>query len=314
MSQAEINNWDAEQAVAQLDALAEELEQYPDPELREKALDFIQLTLELYGEALRRIVQSLRETPQTDQTLGRLAQDEVVRAVLLIHGLVPVKLEDRVAAALTSLRTYLIAQGCDVQLLGVEDGRARMRLIRSGRGAPPVAALKTEIEQALAEAAPDLAGIDIEGLNEQIEATARAAELLGKIIAPPRNDNQPRQPKLVQIGGRPPAKPSAGSVWVPIVRATGVAEGQFKIVSFGQTNLLICKIGGEFHAYRNACAAGDRPLDEALWESPMLTCACHGYRYDLRRAGACLERPELRLDALPSKVEEERVKVALPEN
>jgi nitrite reductase/ring-hydroxylating ferredoxin subunit len=74
--------------------------------------------------------------------------------------------------------------------------------------------------------------------------------------------------------------------------------------------VLVCKIGGEFYAYRNGCADGGRPLDDALFESPMLTCSCHGYRYDLRR-GLAVERPELRLARLPLKVEEDKVKVAL---
>jgi nitrite reductase/ring-hydroxylating ferredoxin subunit len=43
----------------------------------------------------------------------------------------------------------------------------------------------------------------------------------------------------------------------------------------------------------------------------MLTCACHGYSYNLKRAGACLERPELRLESLPLKVEDDKVKVAI---
>jgi nitrite reductase/ring-hydroxylating ferredoxin subunit/Fe-S cluster biogenesis protein NfuA len=307
MSEGEVQERDAEQLVAELNALVAELEEYPDTEVREKALDLVQLILELYGEALRRILTTLDSMPLKDQVLSRLMGDEVVRAILLIHGLLPVELHARVAAALEQLRPYLISQGCDVELMGVGGGRARLRLIRKGSGAPPVAALKAEVERALDEAAPDLLGVDVEGMAEQVEATRKAAELLGRIIAPPHADEQqPARP--VQIRGKQPEKKGGAGTWVAVVRALGFDEGQLKIVSYAEINVLVCKIGGEFYAYRNECAGGGRPLDDALFESPMLTCSCHGYRYDLRR-GLAIERPELRLERLPLKVEDDKVKV-----
>ncbi len=309
MSEAKVQERDAEEMVERLNTLVEELENYPKREVREKALDLVQIILELYGEALRRIIVTLHSLPLKDQILGQLLSDEVVRAILLIHGLLPVELRDRVAAALDHLRPSLISQGCDVELLGITDGRARVRLIRKGSGAPPVATLKQEIEKALGEAAPDLLGIEIEGRPEQIEATARAAALLGSLI-PGRSDmSQPA--KLVQLKRGQTDEKGAGGTWVPVVRAIGFEDGRFKIIHYAEINLLVCKIGGEFYAYRNACAAGGRALGDALLESPMLTCSCHGYRYDLRRRGACVEKPELSLEYLPVKVEDNKVKVAL---
>ncbi|MCA1603269.1 MAG: Rieske 2Fe-2S domain-containing protein, partial [Acidobacteria bacterium] len=61
---------------------------------------------------------------------------------------------------------------------------------------------------------------------------------------------------------------------------------------------------------QNACAAGGRPLDDALFERPMLSCSCHGYEYDLRR-GNCIERPDLQLKPIPLKLEDYKVKVGL---
>lgn len=310
MSEGEVQLQDAEQIIERLNALVRELEQYPDTEAREKALDLVQLILELYGESLRRILATLESHPLKDQMLSRMMGDEVIRAILLIHGLLPIELHERVAAALERLRPYLISQGCDVELVGVDDARARIRLIRKGSGAPPVVALKAEIEKALFETAPDLLGVDVEGMSEQIEATQKAAALLGKIIAPVRAESE-QPPKLVQIKGKSADKESCAETWVALVRALGFQEGELKIVNYSDINVLISKIGGEFYAYRNACAAPPRrPLDDALFESPMLTCSCHGYRYDLRR-GTSIENPELRLEQLHVKVEEDKVKVAL---
>ncbi|MCA1575287.1 MAG: NifU family protein [Acidobacteria bacterium] len=161
MSETKVEERDGEELVARLNMLVEELESYPDTELREKALGLVQLILELYGESLRRIIAAMESEPRREQILARMFSDEVIRSMLLIHGLLPVSLYDRVAARLVDLRPFLVSQGCDVELLGVDDGRARMRLIRSGKGAPPIAVLKADIEKALSEVTPDLAGIEI---------------------------------------------------------------------------------------------------------------------------------------------------------
>jgi len=160
-------------------------------------------------------------------------------------------------------------------------------------------------------AAPDLLAIDIEGMAEQIEATAKAAAMLGAIITPPRSETPPLA-QLVQIKRPRPDTTNVTGTWVSVVRALGFEDGQFKVVNYAEINLLVCKLDGEFYAYRNACAADpERTLDDALLDSPVLTCTCHGYSYNLRRAGACVEKPELRLQSLPLKVEDDKVKVAV---
>lgn len=299
---------DAEEMVEQLNALVEELENYPDRAVREKTLDLVQMILALHGEVLHRILKTLDSLPQREQTLEQIISDDVVRAVLIIHGLAPDDLPARVAAALENLRPFLITQGCDVKLLAVDNGRAQIRLMRSGQGAPPISALKSEIEKALAEAAPDLLGIEIEGVAQQLEATAKAAELLGSMIAGQNGNSQPA--KLVQIKRIKPADNHEGK-WISVVRSLNFDEGKFKIVNYADVNLLICKTGGEFYAYRNVCAAGNSPLDNAIFESPMLVCQCHGYHYNVQRSGACVERQDLRLESLPVKIEDDKVKVAL---
>ncbi len=302
------NMKDAEASVGELNALVEELEQYPDAELREKVLDLVQIILELHGEALRRVLMTFDSLPGKEQALTQLMSDDVVRAILLIHGLLPVNVETRVAAAIDEFRPHLLTQGCDVELLGVEDGRARLRLMRSGKGAPPIAVLQSEIERALAETVPDLAGVDIEGFAEQVAATAKAAAILSSRLR--ARSDAPQPTKLVQIKRPPTHNEGAGGVWVSVIRALGFAEGAMKIVNAGGINLLVCKINDEFYAYRNACAAApELTLDDAVFENPVLVCACHAYHYDLRRKGVCLERPELRLKSLDLKIEEDKVKV-----
>lgn len=307
MSEINPEEREGEELVARLNSLVEELEQYPDTEVREKALELVQIILRLYGESLRRIIATFEAEPQRDQILGRMANDEVIRSILLIHGLVPVNLYDRVAGKLNDLRPYLVSQGCDVELLGIDDARARMRLMRSGKGAPPIAVLKAEIENALSDVAPDLAGIEIEGLSEKVEATAKVAAALGRMIEKPQQD---AKPALVQIKRKQAEVSSSENTWVPVIRSQSIENGEFKIVNHEDINVLIFNLDGEFYAYRNACADGGRPLDDALFQSPMLNCSCHGYGYDLRR-GNCIERPDLKLASVPVNLEDQKVRLGL---
>ena len=301
------NETDPATTFAELSALIEQLEQEPNAELRERALYAIQLVTEFYGEGLRAVMRALESAPQGHELTARLLESEVVRALLLIHGLMPVEVYDRTAAALESMREYFLSQGCQIELLGINDARAKVRLIRNGQQPAPIEFLKNEIEKALAAAAPELAGVEIEGFAQQIEATLQSAAALGRMIDKSR---QPATQPLVQIRRGVSASPLSHGTWIPCIRAHGLSDGQFKIVKFKDVEVLICRIGGEFYAYRNSCAADKRPLDDALYELPMITCSCHGYRYDLRR-GSCMEKPELKLESLPVMIEEERVKVAI---
>jgi Fe-S cluster biogenesis protein NfuA len=72
-----------------------------------------------------------------------------------------------VRQALEGVRPYLGSHGGDVELLGVEDGVARLRLAGTCNGCPSsTVTLQNAIEEALLKAAPDLERIDAEGVAE----------------------------------------------------------------------------------------------------------------------------------------------------
>lgn len=118
----------------------------------EPALDAVAAIVELYGEALRRVVGGADP-----------ASDELLSHLLLVHGMHPVDVEERVAHALDEVRPYLGSHGGGVTLLGVEDGVARVRLEGACEGCRSSAAtMKTAIEQAVARAAPELRAVEAE--------------------------------------------------------------------------------------------------------------------------------------------------------
>ena len=145
--------------------LEERLAAHPDPVVGELADELVGAVMDLYGEGLRRILRALAEGgPAAVAVRDALLADGVVAGLLLIHDLHPVPLETRVEEALESVRPYLYSHKGDVELVRLEDGIARLRLQGSCDGCPSSAStLELAITQALDEAAPDLAGIEVEG-------------------------------------------------------------------------------------------------------------------------------------------------------
>jgi Fe-S cluster biogenesis protein NfuA len=66
---------------------------------------------------------------------------------------------------LESVRPFLASHGGNVELVGIREGRAKLRLQGSCHGCPSsTVTLKLAIEDAIQKAAPDLEGIDAEGV------------------------------------------------------------------------------------------------------------------------------------------------------
>jgi Fe-S cluster biogenesis protein NfuA len=149
--------------IARLEGLLEALEELPDAAARETATELVAGLLELYGEGLSRIVEVL--AARDDGTLARaLTDDELIAHLLLLHGLHPVPVEERVRGALEGVLPYLRSHGGHVELLGVEEGVVQLRLEGSCSGCPSSAmTLKLAIEEAIFKAAPDVEEVRAEG-------------------------------------------------------------------------------------------------------------------------------------------------------
>ncbi|SEG68839.1 Fe-S cluster biogenesis protein NfuA, 4Fe-4S-binding domain [Thermomonospora echinospora] len=138
-----------------LEEVLSRLEQVPGP-TTETALDAVTLLVEVYGEALARVMDRLALQPGL---AGELAGDELVGHLLVLHGLHPAPVAERVARAIDGVRPYLRSHGGDVQLVGIEDGVARVRLSARGCGSS-TALLREAVDAAVAAAAPELSGVE----------------------------------------------------------------------------------------------------------------------------------------------------------
>jgi Fe-S cluster biogenesis protein NfuA len=147
---------DASRSVRAVEALLDQVEGFPEPQ-RKVATELVSALLDMYGEGLARIVATC-DVP---------VEDELVAHLLLLHGLHPVPVEERVGRALDEVRPYLVAHGGGVELLGVADGVVRLRLEGACHGCPSSAlTLRSAVEDAIMRAAPDVERIEADGTVE----------------------------------------------------------------------------------------------------------------------------------------------------
>jgi len=140
-----------------VEKLAAKLEKANDPETRAAALELVQSVVELHAAALEALVERCVATPQGEQALRDALDDDLVASVFLLHSLHPDDMETRVLRGLDKVRPYLKSHGGDCEFLGVRDGVVRLRLHGTcGSCQSSSLTLKTAVEEALFEAAPDI--------------------------------------------------------------------------------------------------------------------------------------------------------------
>lgn len=151
-----------------VEKLASMLASAGDPEVRATALDLVQSVIELHGAALQRMRESFSRTPEGEQALSEALNDDLVASMLLLHGLHPDDIETRILRGIEKVRPYLQSHGGDVQLTSVRDGIVRLRLHGSCGSCPSSSlTLKSAVEDALFEAAPDI--VEIVAENASVE-------------------------------------------------------------------------------------------------------------------------------------------------
>jgi Fe-S cluster biogenesis protein NfuA/nitrite reductase/ring-hydroxylating ferredoxin subunit len=261
--------------VERLTALLDELGDDPAAQL---AGDLVAAVVAMYGDGLERIVAAIAAQREAGaEILDRLAQDGAVASLLLIHDLYPVPLEQRVREALDTVRPYMESHGGGVELRSLEDGVARLALRGSCDGcAASRATLELAIEQALAEHAPDLAGLEVEG------------------VAPP-----PRPGRFELPLHEPAAAPPRAPRWVELGAASGVGPGELRALAIDEEPLVLAGVGGSLLAYRDVCAACGGPLHGGELDGHVLRCPGCRAEFDLRRAGRAAAGEGLQLTPVP---------------
>jgi Fe-S cluster biogenesis protein NfuA len=159
---------------SQIERLLAELGADADPSVRRRAEELVRLLVDFYGAALARVVDL------ADQSfLERLADDELVASLLIVHDLHPLPTLARVEAALERVRPYLGSHAGGVQLRGIdEQGVVHLALEGTCNGCQSsTLTVKLSIERAIEEAAPEVSGVDVEGIAAEPQPAGRLLQI-----------------------------------------------------------------------------------------------------------------------------------------
>ena len=296
-----------QERVARMEMLLGEIEALEDPNARSKAAEVVQVLLELYGEGLARMMDTIAEGEEREKTFDAFAGDELISHLLLLHGLHPLDVETRVVRALEEVRPYLQSHGGNVELLGVEGGVARLRMQGSCSGCPSsTMTLKLAIEEAIQKAAPDLEGIEAEGVVEEPKPAPT-------IVAGPTLRKKEKK-----------RSEENGASWTVVGGLPQISGGGLLVKEISGEPVLFLKLRDDFYAYRDLCPGCGESLEGGSLNEAELSCPGCGRSYEGRRAGKCVDDPQLHLEPIPLLVNEvaveERqgrgqrsiVKIALP--
>jgi Fe-S cluster biogenesis protein NfuA/nitrite reductase/ring-hydroxylating ferredoxin subunit len=278
-----------------IEDLLRELGTVADPRVRANAEELVRLLMELYGSALARILEIVDDTGPAVEIYDRLAADDLVASLLVLHGLHPLNVETRIARALDRVRPYLGSHGGDVKLLGVQAGVVHLRLEGSCHGCPSsTVTMKLAIEKAIEEAAPEVIRIEVEGASPAASAASNGNGVAPKI-------SQTAAPDLeINSGG-----------WIALDQLPEFTVENLASTTLAGMSVLLCRVGETFYAYQDSCPSCGSALGGSVLQENLLTCSSCERRFDLRSAGQCLDMGELHLAPLPLLVEQDGVKITV---
>lgn len=303
-----------DELLGRVQELQARLEAAADATTGELAEELVAAVVQMYGAGLERVLACLMEAgPEGERLALELAGDPRVATLLFIHDLHPVALEQRVLGALEQVRPYMESHGGNVELLSLTGGVARIRLRGSCSDCQASSVtLELAIKQALEEAAPDLEGLEVEGVAEPTPGVA--LPMANAAPAPPQVPDGALELPMVLSGGAQAtarAQPPSPS-WFELHDVDTLAAGQMVAAAVAGAELVVANVNGTLLAYRDRCAACGATLRGGLLQDGALGCPACARTFFLPSAGRSMDAERLQLEPVPLLREQGAVKVALP--
>jgi Fe-S cluster biogenesis protein NfuA len=163
------NGKDIREGIQRIGVLVQEIESIADPAIRAATKNLVQSLMDLHGAALEKTLDIVSESGEAGMAIiERLGRDPLVSNLLVLYGLHLEDIEARVARAVDRIRPQLRKQGCEVELVGVDEGVIRLQVETGPHTCGSTAkTLQATIEEAMYDAAPDLMSLMIEGFEEK---------------------------------------------------------------------------------------------------------------------------------------------------
>lgn len=260
------------------------------PPAWERVEELLRVVLDLYTGGFERILAIVGEDMGEDGStpeplLRRLADDQLVASLLVLHGLHPDDLATRVQKALVRVRPYLGSHGGDIEIVDADthSGVVRLRMSGSCDGCPSSAiTVKLAVEGAIRELAPEVSSIEVEGVTDAHN-----------------------QAHAVNGHGGPDSR------WVRLDAGAPSEPERLVVREVAGSRLVLCRVDQRLYAYRDACPGCGSALGKGRLVAAVLTCPACERPYDVRLAGRSLDSEDLHLAPVPLLERETGVEVAL---
>jgi Fe-S cluster biogenesis protein NfuA len=257
---------------------------------RDRAEQLVREVVQLYGEGLARIV-----TLADPAVVDRLAVDDLVASLLLVHGLHPHDLRRRVSDALERVRPYLGSHGGDIHLLAIVGDVVKLQFSGSCKSCPSSAVtLELAVEDAIRAAAPEISSVEVATADPDSAAKVIPAESL-----------------MVKVH-------SNGAVWHRVPDLAELAPGEVGGFVVGGVSVLACRVGDQVYSYRDHCpvcggSLAGAALHRGVGAEPVLRCPRCRSDFDAVHAGAALDRDAgCHLEPMPLLVRDAAFSIAVP--
>ena len=160
---------DFREDLQRIGGLGEEIESIADPATRAATKNLVQSLMDLHGSALEKALDIVAQAGEPGMNIiDQLGRDSLVSSVLILYGLHPDGIQDRVVKAVERMRPHLRKQGCEVEAIDVNDGLVRLRVETGSHTCGSTAkTLQTTLEGVIYDAAPDMTALVIEGLEDK---------------------------------------------------------------------------------------------------------------------------------------------------
>jgi Fe-S cluster biogenesis protein NfuA/nitrite reductase/ring-hydroxylating ferredoxin subunit len=263
----------------------------------ERAQELVREVVGLYGAGLERMIKLSGDPGMAE----RLATDDLVASLLLVHGLHPHDVHRRVSDALDRVRPYLGSHGGDVDLIEVTQGPEGAGVLLAFRGSckscpSSAVTLELAVEDAVRAAAPEISSIEVVAAEP---ATA------SKMI--------PAESLLAHVHSNGPSNsPSNGhrqTTWHPVPELAELEPGEVGGFAVSGTTVLACRVDDQTFAYRDYCPVCDDSLAGAALHGALLRCPRCPADFDVVHAGAGPDGAHL--DPLPLLTRDGVLSVAL---
>ncbi len=292
-----------------------------DDAARDIAIEVKDATEAFHREALVTIVQHLKADPRGKELLFELVDDEGVYGLLTLHGIVRTPPLVRAEQALAAVRPYLESHGGDVELVDIDNGVAKVRLLGSCNGCSMSSqTLTNAVQTALVDNVPEIAGIEV--VPTEPEPTLIAPESLfrrpdGDLAtngAPgSTHETTPATTAAAAAASHHDPSASGHDGWVRGPALLELPDPGLVRTDLDGGSFIVVHDGGVITAFRNECGHLGLELDDAEVGRGRVVCDHHGFQFDVM-TGAGLTDPDAGLDPIPSRVEGVHVWLRPPEH